>query len=517
MATHEVEEMVHYIGSHLKLEDIIPQEEKPQEAEAMPSVENLKHIKHHCGAYYPDDINQVVDLVMQSRKEGKVARCRGAGHSVRASIYEPKGIDMVLSGDLRAVSLVEELPHGKAVFKVGGGCYIGVNPMDPHSTRENSLSYQISQLGYAMSIVGGISHQSVAGFMLTGSSGGSVKFGFPETVREIQFINGKGEIKTVSPTVESDLFYAVGVSMGLFGIVISVTIEVVPYFNVEGEENNVMEQDSTLRPEVFPVTLKEEEYYHAQWLPQQGVDRVDQFRAKKTQNTDIIPYHHEVGNLITAVEAAIALKFIDCILKKSCPVTPCEEKIIAFLLKQFLPIPFCEKFRDYWYIALPNDDLAPVDTLLKVNFMEMWFPIEFANDLIKTLKEKVFTDPKKCGSITTEVYASKASPFWLSMSYGRDVVRLDKLRYAYDSGSPSDYYKYFWEALMGVKGMRFHWGKWMPENGQTFDNVTFNLAFLKNAYPKLEQWLVLREQMDPDQVFVSDYWRSIFEIPKKKK
>ena len=111
--------------------------------------------------------------------------------------------------------------------------------------------------------------------------------------------------------------------------------------------------------------------------------------------------------------------------------------------------------------------------------------------------------------------ASKESPFWLSMAYGRDVVRLDKLRYSYDIGSSSDYYKYFWEALMGVKDMRFHWGKWMPENGQTFDNVTFNLAFLKNAYPKLGEWLSLREEMDPDQIFVSDYWRSIFEIPRK--
>ena len=513
MAKSEVADAIHYIGSHLKFQDIIPR--KVAQDEAKQGADPLKHIRYYGGVYYPVRSDQVVDLVMYSRRYQKIVRCKGSGHSVPASIYEPQGIDMVLSGDLRAVTLVEELPLKKAIFKVGGGCYIGVNPMDPTSTRENSLSYQISQLGYAISITGGISQQSIAGFTLTGSSGGSVKFGFPETIREIQFVNGKGEIKTVSPTVESDLFYAVGVSMGLYGIVISVSIEVVPYFNVVGEETNVLYQNSSLQPEKFPKYLKEQEYYHTQWLPQKGVNRVDEFFAKKTYSTKIKKYHHEIGSFMVGVEAAIALKIMNEILSRSGAVQPWEEDLIAFLLKQFLPIPYKEDFLDFWYIALPNDDLAPVDTVLKVNFLEMWFPIDFANELIQILEAKVFPYPKKAGSITAEFYASKESPFWLSMSYGRNVVRLDKLRWSYDVGSPRDFYKYYWDVLMGKPGARFHWGKWMPLNGDVCDGVTFNLEFLKKAYPKMEEWLIFRELMDPDQIFVSDYWRSILEIPKK--
>ena len=301
ISTGEAENIMQYIGSHLKFEGDIPREAKLQEPKAMPTDPKLNHIKHYFGVYYPENIAQVVDLVNHSRIEKKIARCKGAGHSVKDSIYQRHEINMVLSGDLRAVSLVKKLPEGKAVFKVGGGCYIGKNPMDLSSTRENSLSYQISQLGYAISIVGGISHQSIAGFMLTGSSGGSVKFGLPETIREIQFVNGKGEIKTVSPTVDSHLFYAVGVSMGLFGIVISVTIEVDPYYNVEGKESNVMEEDSSISPDRFLTCLKEVEYYHVQWLPQKGVNRVDEFLAKKTQSTDIKPYEHEIKNICVAI------------------------------------------------------------------------------------------------------------------------------------------------------------------------------------------------------------------------
>ena len=114
-----------------------------------------------------------------------------------------------------------------------------------------------------------------------------MKYGFPETVREIQFVNGKGEIKTVSRTVESDLFYAVGVSMGLFGVVISVSFEADPYYNVVGEETNVMYADSSLQPDKYLHYLKDQDVYHAQWLSQKGVNRVDEFFGTKTYSTKI--------------------------------------------------------------------------------------------------------------------------------------------------------------------------------------------------------------------------------------
>jgi hypothetical protein len=33
-------------------------------------------------------------------------------------------------------------------------------------------------------------------------------------------------------------------------------------------------------------------------------------------------------------------------------------------------------------------------------------------------------------------------------------------------------------------------------------------------YPKLGEWLRIRDRMDPKQIFLSDYWRRIFEIAK---
>ena len=47
--------------------------------------------------------------------------------------------------------------------------------------------------------------------------------------------------------------------------------------------------------------------------------------------------------------------------------------------------------------------------------------------------------------------------------------------------------------------------------GDVCDGIVFNLAFLKNP----GRMVGVPELMDPDQVFVSDYWRSILEIPRK--
>jgi hypothetical protein len=37
---------------------------------------------------------------------------------------------------------------------------------------------------------------------------------------------------------------------------------------------------------------------------------------------------------------------------------------------------------------------------------------------------------------------------------------------------------------------------------------------LSRNYPKYFEWLKLREQMDPQQLFVNDYWRQVLDIPK---
>ena len=119
------------------------------------------------------------------------------------------------------------------------------------------------------------------------------------------------------------------------------------------------------------------------------------------------------------------------------------------------------------------------------------------------------------GSFTTEIYCAKKSEFWLSMSYNQDMLRIDPYWFHRNChGDKRDFFGYHWEKLLDIEGARLHWGKWLPTPGQKFENgVTFNLDFLKGAYDKMQDWLDLREKMDPHQVFVNKYWRGILELP----
>ena len=126
----------------------------------------------------------------------------------------------------------------------------------------------------------------------------------------------------------------------------------------------------------------------------------------------------------------------------------------------------------------------------------------------------MFQDPKAAGNFATEIYGAKKSDFWLSMSYGEDMVRIDPYWFHWNSGDKREFFTNFWNALLPLdEHVRLHWGKWLPEPGQICGGKAFNLAYLKTAFPKMEEWLKLREIYDPKNVFLTDYWRKILEIP----
>jgi D-arabinono-1,4-lactone oxidase len=71
---------------------------------------------------------------------------------------------------------------------------MGIDPYDPTSTDANSFFRCIDREGYAVPLTGGISHQTIGGFLSTGTSGSSLRFCLTEFIDEIEFIDGNGEI-----------------------------------------------------------------------------------------------------------------------------------------------------------------------------------------------------------------------------------------------------------------------------------------------------------------------------------
>ena len=161
------------------------------------------------------------------------------------------------------------------------------------------------------------------------------------------------------------------------------------------------------------------------------------------------------------------------------------------------------------------DNEAHVDTIIRVDFTEIWVPISQCQTVIDKLQKLFSENQKAANNFATEIYGAKSSPFWLSMSYRQDMVRVDPYWWAYNKGDARTFFSYFWDILLEIPGTRLHWGKYLPLPGQKCGNTTFNADYLKSVYPKMDDWLKLREQHDPDQVFMTDYWRGILGIKPK--
>jgi D-arabinono-1,4-lactone oxidase len=140
-----------------------------------------------------------------------------------------KGANIAIS--LNKINYVN-IDKATKTCRVGAGCYLGKNPDDPSSTWENSLLQQLYDAGLGLTVLGGISHQSVAGFLLTGSAGGSLYHATSDMVIGFTFVDGQGNVRTCSETENPEWFAAMGVSMGLLGIVTEVQLQCVDNFNI---------------------------------------------------------------------------------------------------------------------------------------------------------------------------------------------------------------------------------------------------------------------------------------------
>jgi len=489
--------------------------------------------KDENGFYHPSNEQEIKDLILYAKREGKKIRVRGSAHSVKGAIYAKgdNGINIMLD-KIREVHIDKE----KMQVTVQAGCHLGRDPYDPSGTSNliNSLFYQLDQAGLAVPDMGGIIHQTVGGFLSTGSAGGSVIHAFDDQLIKLRLINGNGETHVLTRESGDDLFFAAGVSLGLLGIITEATFSLVNKFNIKGSESTTIVGDceidlfgngTTSKPSLKDFLIKTE-YTRLMWWPQNGLERMVVWKAHQIPSSNDFKarpylefplmwgtefpeeaagglYYSVVGNWKTIENMSMPF-YAKWILKLIGWLYP--KHILPPLLKQFVPLdpektpPGAQQFQDIWYKGLPMDNRVN-DRLVPVEFTEIWIPIDKTALVMQKLRDYYKnTGYPATGSFSTEIYAAKQSDLWLSPSYNQDVLRVDIFWFKYNQGDPAKvYYPQFWNLLMSDKDIscRFHWGKYMPVNPD----------YLKKQYPKMNEFLSYRSKMDPANIFLTKYWQ----------
>jgi FAD/FMN-containing dehydrogenase len=261
------------------------------------------------GYFHPATEADLQALVAVAYAQGTPLRVRGSGHSFpSAAIYTdgydgtgappPNAIEVMLD-EYRAVTITPDVNDPSfAIVEVEAGCNLGKNPYDPThtSTWENSLNFQLQKAGYSLADMGGISHQTISGFMSTGSSGGSLTHSFEENLIGIRLIDGTGRIWDLAvddpDPAKRDMFCAAGVSLGLLGVLSRVRLRVGRDFNLFGNQATAAFADAGIDftgtndgTPTIDQFLQQAPYTRLMWWPQQGLDRMQIWQASRMQPT----------------------------------------------------------------------------------------------------------------------------------------------------------------------------------------------------------------------------------------
>lgn len=509
---------------------------------------NTDHIvRNEYGYYLPKNEEEIRALIQRASSQGKELRVRGSGHSVPQSIWttqfrEKSTKDGNLNLLLDLYNQVLHIDKKKKQITVQSGCHLSIDPFNltGNSTVENGLLYQIDKLGWALNDLGGITHQSIGGFLATGSSGGSTTYSIEQNILSFRLIDGDGRIIECSKTKNKEIFFAAGVSVGLLGVISTVTFQCIDKYDIIGQEAIYHIKDSAidlfgsgdkLRPSLEKF-LRDTEYTRLMWWPQSGVEKIVIWQAKRMVKKDYnqltnpplgpgksdfkpSPYK-EMGDHPWLAEFGAGMFYTILgnlnrlgIIGKI--INMFLGKILPAVLNVFVQADSDKKapdtgkpqvFWDTWWQGLPMDNQMS-DKLMPTEFTELWIPIEKTGEVMRAMCDHyVKHGLRATGTYCCELYAAKKSPFWLSPSYSKDVFRVDVFWFSKNSGNPAkSYYPQFWE-LLKPYAFRAHWGKYLP-NGES----DTGWRYLKAGYPHWDDFMKLRTKHDPNNIFLTQYWK----------
>jgi FAD/FMN-containing dehydrogenase len=441
--------------------------------------------------------------------QGSGSAC-GAGHSVPATIAG--------SGD--TVLVLDRLRHrhfDEATGEVtaGAGVRFGPDRADPRQADGTALCPWLAARGRALSNLGGILHQTVAGFLLTGSGGGSTRYDLAASVMGLRFVDGTGQVHGLRRGTDDDLLDAVLVSVGACGVITDVTFRTEPAFDVAGTETVLPDRGGSLDlfadgPTGPTAFFERTDYARVLWWPQRTVRRIVAWAARRVPADDAEPtrpYHPMppvFGSTVPAQMAAGAVLW--GIVHWRRPVRLLGEPVarmvepLATRVEGMVYRAFVQgdpqrphRFRGPSWTILPQDALMD-ERWMPTTFTEVFVPLDRAAEALRRLDAAFDADPAAAGRFAIELYAAPPSTAWLHPAYGRPSLRINVFWLTHATDDPRDaFLPRIWAALADC-GPRLHWGKLFPHEPATM---------VAGRYPRHRDFLAARARLDPDGVFLS--------------
>lgn len=416
--------------------------------------------KHYFKPSSEEEIQQIVQFAKQNHLKIRVV---GSGHSWTHLCEAENQILITLENFQGLISLDRE--KKQATVKAG--------------TKLFALSEILEKNGLAMINMGDINKQAIAGALSTGTHGTGVHYGIiPTQVVALSFINANGEKIECSTEHNTHIFKAAQVSLGSLGIITSLTLQCVDLYNLHIQKKK--EKLSQLIPKVNKIN-QENRNFEFYWFPY-----TDIVQSKYSNETQEKPNTSGFKKWFFDIFLENNLFKVISDISKTVPASAATmSKICGMAISDSSEINVSHK-------------IYATERLVKFTEMEYGVPSEKGIECL--LKIKDFIEKEKINvHFPLEYRWVKGDDIYLSPAYGYETVFISCHMYL---GMP--YEKYFRgaEEIFLSYGGRPHWGKMHTQKAD----------YLKTKYPKWEDFLQVRQEMDPEGLFLNHHLKEIFGI-----
>ncbi|GIF05307.1 D-arabinono-1,4-lactone oxidase [Actinoplanes siamensis] len=400
----------------------------------------------------PASIDEVAAMVSAAARDGRRIKVVGSGHSFTA---------IAVADDRRM--LLHRLNQLVSV----DGPLVTVQAGMPLST----LNVVLDRHGLALPNLGDIDAQTVAGAISTATHGTGIAHStLASSVEAVTMVTASGRIEGYDRT--SPEFPAAVVGLGALGVLVEVTLRCVPAFVLLADE----------KPMPLPDVLAGIE----DWVP--ANDHVEFFwypytaRAQVKIN-NIVPEHDRPlprfrGWLDDEFLSNTVFQGVCKIGQKMPGVVPALNSVAARALSP----------RSY---TGRSDRVFCSSRRVRFTEMEYEIPRAALPEVIDALPRLIEALPFKV-LFPVEVRFTGPDDLWLSHGYGRESAYVAVHQYL---GCPYEPYFRALEALCEPLGGRPHWGKLHYRTA----------ADLRPAYERFDDFLAVRDRLDPARVFTNDY------------
>lgn len=402
----------------------------------------------------PRSAGEIAETVHDAAARGRRVRARGSGHSFTGvAVTDSDVLDLRRWTGIAAA----DQQTGQVTVRAG--------------TTLRALNGELARLGLAMSNLGDIDAQTLAGAVSTGTHGTGARHGGLATqITALDIVLADGSHATCSLRLRPDLFAAARVGLGALGVLATVTVRCEPAFVLAAEERPEPLDEVLDR---FDELADNNDHFEFYWFP---YGRNALVKQNNRQPTGTAPQPLSKARQFIEYELTENMAFgALCQLGRAVPplVRPLGRLSSAVL-----------STRSYSDVAH-----RVFVTRRGVRFVESEFavPREAVHHVLRELRQVVARLATPV-AFPIEVRVAAGDDIWLSPAYGRDTAYVAIHQFA---GMPYREYFAAFAAIAGAVGGRPHWGKMHDLDAGT----------LRERYPRFDDFLRVREQVDPHGVF----------------